>query len=347
MNSAESSSSQRLVPAFCHSRGVLAVVVLAQAVAIVLAFAPDTRGDPWLRLGVISLFVQWTSLLSLAVLCRLGSCLSRFSALLQGGAVLLVLLSLTALVSLLALHFLTGFGWMPVGGAGYFIAANLMIALLVGLLAVQFSLMHIERSVRLAAQSQAELEALHARIRPHFLFNSLNTTAELIHQNPVAAEQTLLDLAALFRAAIQSGNQASMADELALGRQYLSLEQWRLGQRLKVTWQLCDPIPNATLPVLTIQPLLENAIYHGIEPDPAGGDLCIELTQSSHSLVLCISNSVPAESTISRGNGMALSNIEQRLAMLYHDKAQFTVRRKQQRFMVQLILPLEPSKQAL
>lgn len=339
MNQKELISNQMVVPAFCRGRGVLAVVVLGQAVAILLAFAPDRSGDPWLQLGVISLFVHWICLLSVAVLCMIGPRLTSLSPLAQSAVVLVVVLVFTTVVSYAALWFLALYGWFPSSGTIGFLAGNILIALLVGLLAIQFNLMHIERSVRLAAQSQAELEALHARIRPHFLFNSLNTTAELIHQDPDAAEQTLVNLAALFRAAMQIDGLATIADELALGRQYLALEQWRLGQRLTVQWQVQQPLPRLMLPILTVQPLLENAIHHGIEPAPAGGDIQIELTQSSDSLTLCISNSLPAKLSSRQGNGIALRNIHQRLAIHFQQHAKLSFERTAERFVVKLQLP--------
>ncbi|MCH8538948.1 MAG: histidine kinase, partial [Alkalimonas sp.] len=203
------------LPAFCQNRGVLAVVVLAQAVAILLAFSPGSVGDPWLRLGVISLFVHWTSLLSIAVLCRLRVRLSVYRPWLQGMAALLTLLFFTLLVSIIAVQFLASFHWQPAQSLWQFILTNLLIAFIVGLLAIQFSAMHMERSLRIEAQSRAELDALQARIRPHFLFNSLNTAAELTHQDPAAAEQALLNLASLFRAAMHAGEQTQLKDEIA------------------------------------------------------------------------------------------------------------------------------------
>ncbi|MDP4536859.1 histidine kinase [Alkalimonas collagenimarina] len=328
------------LPAFCQSRGVLAVVVLAQAVAIILAFSPGSEGDPWLRLGVISLFVHWTSLLSIAVLCRLRLRLALYRPWVQGLAALLTLLFFTLVVSLIAVPFLAGFHWQPAQSLWQFTLTNLLIAFIVGLLAIQFSAMHLERSLRIEAQSRAELDALQARIRPHFLFNSLNTAAELTHQDPAAAEQALLNLASLFRAAMHAGEQAQLQDEIALAKQYLALEQWRLGERLQVHWRLPKELVALTMPVLTLQPLLENAIYHGIEPAKKGGILDIELVQSARSVTLLISNTLPEQAVrSSKGNGIALENIRQRLALMYQQHAQLHCSRVEQQFRVKLVLP--------
>lgn len=344
MNLKPMAVTKPLLPDFCQNRGVLAMIVLAQTVAIVLAFAPDAGGDPWQRLGVISLFVHWITLLSIAVLCRLRQWLGRFSAVLQGGFTLLVFLGFTGLISPMAWHFLVGFGWQPAGELTHFLAANLLVALIVGLLAIQFSLMHLERNERIEAQSRAELDALQARIRPHFLFNSLNTVAELIHQNPDAAEQALLNLSALFRAAMQAGGQASLAEELALARQYVSLEQWRLGSRLRLNWQLSEPLPELSMPVLTLQPLLENAICHGIEPHRGGGEISIELLTSNQTVTILITNTLAASARSTTGNGIALANIRQRLALLYQDKAQLHCSRTDDQYRVKLVLPVLGNK---
>lgn len=337
---------QAALPAFCQNRGVLAVVVLAQAVAILLAFAPGSIGDPWLRLGVVSLFVHWASLLSIAVLCRFRLKLAAYNPWLQGGVALLTLLFFTLLVSVIAVQFLASFHWQPAQSMWQFILTNLLIACIVGLLAIQFSVMHMERSIRIEAQSRAELDALQARIRPHFLFNSLNTAAELTHQDPAAAEQALLNLANLFRAAMHAGEQAQLQDEIALAKQYLVLEQWRLGSRLKVHWQLPDTLASLTMPVLTLQPLLENAIYHGIEPAKRGGELTIEVMQSARSVTILISNTLPDNDARSRaGNGIALDNIRQRLALMFQQQAQLHCSRIEQQFRVKLVLPLASMEQ--
>lgn len=332
-------SKSQLLPDFCHNRGVLAVIVLAQTVAIVLAFAPAAGNDPWLRLGVISLFVHWISLLTLAVLCRLRPQLGLFSALWQGIFALFVLLSFTLIVSVLAWHFLLHYGWQASLPATHFIFANLLVALIVGLLGIQFSLLHKERNERIAAQSRAELDALQARIRPHFLFNSLNTAAELIHQDPAAAEQALLNLAALFRAAMQAGGEASLQDELVLAQQYLALERWRLGPRLQIDWRLPDESPQIKMPVLTLQPLFENAICHGIEPNRTGGTITIELVPSDKSITILICNTLSLSSRATQGNGIALANIRQRLGLMYQSKAHLHCSRTEDTFRVKLVLP--------
>lgn len=156
------------LPDLCHGRMVLRVLVLAQAVAILLAFAPGTAESPWLRLGLISLFIHWIALLSGYCYCKLRPFLARQKPLTIAAACLLLLFFITALVSFLAWLWLHDAGVLLFQSLPHFILANLMIALVVGLMAIQLGLMHAERSQQLAAQSRAELGALQARIQPHF-----------------------------------------------------------------------------------------------------------------------------------------------------------------------------------
>nr|WP_301003651.1 histidine kinase [Arsukibacterium sp.] len=317
----------------------LRVLVLAQAVAILLAFAPGTLESPWQRLGLISLFVYWIALLSGYGYCKLRPLLSRQKPLTIAASCLLLLFLTTALISCLAWLWLHDAGVLLSQSFLHFILANLMIALVVGLMAIQLGLMHAERNQQLAAQSRAELGALQARIQPHFLFNSLNTAAELTQQDSQAAEQALLNLADLFRAAMHAGEQISLAEELTLARQYLALEQWRIGERMQQHWQLPTTIPKLQVPALTIQPLLENAVRHGIESCQHGGSIDIELISSSQSVTILISNPFAPALDKSRSNGVALANIRQRLQLYFGDGASLNRSIVDGKFRVKLVLP--------
>ncbi len=327
------------LPDLCHGRMVLRMLVLAQAVAIILAFAPAVAESAWQRLGLISLFVHWIALLSGYSYCKFRPWLARQKPLIIAAGCLSLLFVMTALVSSLAWLWLHDLGVFRSQSFGHFMLANLMIALVVGLMAMQLGLMHAERSQQLAAQSRAELGALQARIQPHFLFNSLNTAAELTQQDSQAAEQALLNLADLFRAAMHAGEQISLAEELTLARQYLALEQWRLGERLQQNWQLPETLPKLQVPALTIQPLLENAVRHGIESDQRGGSIDIELINSSQSVTLLITNPFLPALDKSRSNGVALVNIRQRLQLYFGDSASLNRSIVDGKFRVKLVLP--------
>lgn len=190
------------------------------------------------------------------------------------------------------------------------------------------------------AQSEARLAALNARIRPHFLFNTLNTVLSLIRSRPQQAEEALEALADLFRAAMRDpGMHSSLADELAIARQYLDLERLRLGERLRVVWQVDDVPLDVGIPPLMLQPLLENAVYHGIEPLPEGGEIHVHLHQGRDELSLAVSNPMAANRMHAPGNQMALANIRERLALYYDLEARLEIRADQAIFEVRIVLP--------
>lgn len=190
------------------------------------------------------------------------------------------------------------------------------------------------------AQTEARLAALNARIRPHFLFNSLNAVLSLIRARPQQAEAALESLSDLFRAAMRDpGELVSLADEIALGTQYLDLERLRLGERLQVEWQI-DKVPlELPIPPLMLQPLLENAVYHGIEPAPEGGTVRVAVEQRGDELRLTISNPTVGPLKHAAGNQIALANIRERLALYYDLEARLEIDARQDRHEVRIILP--------
>ncbi len=329
----------RRLPDFRSPVQLLRVIVFTQGLALLLAFAPfSIDSSPWYRLGFISLFLQWIALISCLTFSWFTPLLSRASfwqlALLIQG----ILLTITVGCTIISFWYFQQLA--PTLELPALLINNLLICFVVALLVIQLVIMSDEQSKSITAQSRAELIALQARIRPHFLFNTLNSTAELVHQNAAAAEQALLDLAALFRAAMQTAETISLTEELALCRRYLSLEQWRLGERLKVNWQLPEPMPELQLPALTLQPLLENAVLHGIEPAAAGGEILIKMTQTAQQLQIVITNPYPLQGSRQPHNGMALQNIQQRLAYVFAEQAQMVIKDQNQQFSVTLVLPL-------
>jgi two-component system sensor histidine kinase AlgZ len=190
------------------------------------------------------------------------------------------------------------------------------------------------------AQTEARLAALNARIRPHFLFNSLNAVLSLIRARPQQAEEALEALSDLFRAAMRDpGALVSLADEIALGEQYLALEKLRLGERLQIVWQIGE-VPMALLiPPLMLQPLLENAVYHGIEPAPDGGVVKIVMVVQEDALVIRISNPTTGQIQHAVGNQMAVANIRERLALYYDLESRLEIDAGEQSYEVSIILP--------
>lgn len=333
--SKRSPSLTPLIPEFCKTDTVLRLVMLAQAIAIVLALVPGTRDDFWSRLGFMSLVVQWILWGLAAVLCWFRRPLSRVPASLLGYLVVLILLVITFLISNMV------YRWIPAPEFSLpsFLLQTMLMALILGAIGVSLFSLYVRQSWRLDAQSRAEFDALQARIQPHFLFNSLNTTAELIHTDPQAAETALLNLSNLFRAAMQAGTAVTLAQELELGRQYIALEQWRLGPRLQCDWRTPMPLPTLGLPCLTLQPLLENAVRHGIEPNAEAGWVHVELHESKIAYTIVVENSVGRGSTSHRGHGMALDNIRRRLQLMFGDEAGVTTNASADRFRVKVVIP--------
>jgi two-component system, LytTR family, sensor histidine kinase AlgZ len=176
----------------------------------------------------------------------------------------------------------------------------------------------LETRAKSPAFDIARLQALQARIRPHFLFNSLNAVASMVRGEPRKAETALLDLADLYRALMKDNRELTyLGEEVTLATQYLALEKMRLAERLRIKWFIDNMPGDALVPPLLLQPLLENAVYHGIEPSPHGGDVTINIFARREQLTMVVSNPfLGSENTRrSRGNNMAIGNIRERLKL--------------------------------
>lgn len=177
------------------------------------------------------------------------------------------------------------------------------------------------------SQIQARLESLQARIRPHFLFNTINTAMALVQADPLRAEEVLQDLAELFRRALASPDaQTPLAEEIDLAQRYLGIEQLRFGDRLRVQWHLDAHASAAQAPVLLLQPLVENAIRHGVEPSVAGGWVEVSTEKIRGRVVVTVVNSLPStqeSGSTSAGHGLALRNVQERLQLLHDIEADF------------------------
>jgi two-component system sensor histidine kinase AlgZ len=209
-----------------------------------------------------------------------------------------------------------------------------------GLAAVMFQWLRMRTQAMLPADTTARLAELQSRIRPHFLFNTLNTALTLVRLDPARAEGVLEDLAELFRVAItDSGESVTLAEEVELAKRYLAIEQIRFGSRLQVTWELDAEAGAARVPPLLLQPLVENAVRHGVEPSDVGGVIRVRTRVKLGRALVSIVNSVP--DTASRpGNGMALRNVRERLRLMHDVAAQFETRREGDVFRVQIVVPL-------
>jgi two-component system sensor histidine kinase AlgZ len=254
-----------------------------------------------------SALLQPALLLTLVTLCMSGRPLRMLSY--QAGLAILfcLALSIPSLVWVVTRHV---FGDIPeVSLTGVLMFSGALSLLLLGYF-------HLRSKALSPAITEARLEALQARIRPHFLFNSLNAVLSLVRSDPRRAERALEDLSDLFRALMSDTRQlAPLEDEIALTRAYLGLEELRLGDRLKVVWYIDKMPSDALIPPLVIQPLVENAVYHGIEPHPQGGEVSLNIYRSQDMVHVVIRNPYAGEGDHHAGNKMALANIRQRLSL--------------------------------
>lgn len=209
-----------------------------------------------------------------------------------------------------------------------------------GLALMMLQWLRMRALARTPADTAAQLAELQSRIRPHFLFNTLNSALALVRHDPQRAEAVLEDLAELFRVALtESGDSVTLQDEVDLAQRYLAIEQIRFGDRMAVSWELDPATCSARVPALLLQPLIENAVRHGIETAGDGGTIQVQTRAKGGHAVISVSNSVPA--TASRpGLGMALHNVQERLRLLHDVNAQFESRRDADGFHVRIMVPL-------
>lgn len=338
---------QSLVPDLCNTEAVLRVLLVGQMLASILVLGESgvTGEAPVLggRLVTVSLFIHWLSLTSAAVLCPLRPNLARMSL----RRAVIVALACLQLVTLCISELAWQAGvWLGLDTAGLpnehllFLARTQIISLLVWMMLLRYFYLQQRWRDQIKASAEARLVALQARIRPHFLFNSLNSLAALIPLRPADAERLVENLSLLLRAALdRPDGQHSLADELALTRAYLDIEQTRLGERLRVDWEMQAAALEVSVPVLSLQPLVENAVHHGVECITAGGTVSIQYQVRTDSLQICVTNPLPEGSSPS-GLRVAQDNIRSRLKLLYGDRAQLRVRVAHGHYQACLELPL-------
>jgi two-component system sensor histidine kinase AlgZ len=233
--------------------------------------------------------------------------------------------------------------WIEVFAVAPWLPSALAGGLLAGLAVASLEL---RVSSRMPAAAAARLEELQARIRPHFLFNTLNSAIALVRHEPAKAETMLEDLSELFRQALADPDESTtLGSEIALAQRYLAIEQVRFGDRLRIRWQLDPAASAAHLPPLLLQPLVENAVKHGIEPSPEGGKLRIRTERRGAMVRVEVVNSLPplrwADEPLQRGHGIALNNVRSRLALLHDVQAQFRAGVERDSYRVVIDVPLQ------
>lgn len=337
-----STPSHSPLPDFC-SLPVISALLIVGALCVTLAWlAPEsTRG--WRGYSVGMVFVEWLAMVMGVALCKLRPWLLRLPGLLPYAGVWLVMVGIVTLGSLLALYMDRMLDWaLIVPASPAFVRDNAVIAALLGAAMLRYFYVLAEWQARLAAVAHARVEALQARIRPHFLFNSMNTVAALVRVDPLAAERTVENLSELFRAALgqHDAHAGTLGEELQLVDRYLAIEQLRLGDRLRVKRELGDLPLAASLPLLLLQPLVENAVRHGIQPLVEGGEVVLRGQRDGDMMLIEINNPL-ADHPATGGSGHGLNNVRQRVAYHYGPRAEVDAGPRGDRFVVRLRLPIE------
>ena len=333
-SAAQRAAHQRfIIPDLCASTALFFLILVSEL--CVLAWQLADQSFNWHQLGYRSIAVQWIVLLSAAVLCRLRAWLPYWSQR-SGWFISFASVQLIGLGVLVIGQLVLDASALRWSGVAQ---QSLAIAIVSAMVLRFFQLQQL-----VIDQSQAEIssqmDALQARIKPHFLFNSLNTIAELVVTRPVAAEQAVENLSSLFRANLKTTSSFSpLAQELELVRGYLELEQWRLADRLTVIWQESLHDPNWPVPVLCLQPLVENAVVHGVASQAAGGEIRIAVLQTPRITTLSVTNAIGTDGDDHAGHGVGLDNVQRRLRVLYGDRARCRIERTDHQYKVILTLP--------
>ena len=318
---------------------LMGVVLTGEALALVMSLGGDQSKGWLVPFGLASLGIQWVAVGTLCALFLLRRPMAKLTPHVLAWSCLGLLLAMTLLVSTAASRLLN-LASEPSPYALSFVFRMCLIALVVGLLAV-IAFQNYAEAKRLAILTkQLELESLRARIRPHFLFNTLNTGAALVHARPDEAERVLLDLADLFRAALRGPELIPLAEELELTRRYLEIEALRFGPRLRVAWSLPEILPEATVPALSLQPLAENAIRHGIERIPAGGAIDIRLQLEAGLIRIQVENDMPGDgSRAPEGHRVGLNSARERVRALSDGRGNVETRLADGRHIATMTLP--------
>lgn len=326
----------------CCNIGVVFRVLLTVNLATCIAILAQADGfrQGMFRFVEASVLIELACLWSLFALCGVRRLLTRSGRLpgFPAAAQRMVCVVVPGAVTGCVVHFLT-----PAGSAWYLPRSEAMLTAAAFGLCLQH---YFELRTRAFSPAlvEARLQALQARIRPHFLFNSLNAVLSLIRTEPKRAESTLEDLADLFRVLMSDPHgMTTMEKELHLCRQYLSIEKIRLGERLQLQWDTKnisgDALSRAQIPILLLQPLLENAVHYGVEPAETPVLVQVRISRAIDRIEVVITNPYHGNGAAATGNHMALNNIRERLALLYDVEAQLITTVLDGIFEVRLRLP--------
>ncbi len=328
------------LPDFCQVGILYLTIIACLLLAFLMALVIDNwRLSFWLNLSSYALFNLWTALTSVGILCLIKK---RFAALnlQQFSLVALITTVLVAIIySLVLMIYLTGEINL------WTLFRNTAIAFIVSSIFFRYYYLQQYNQLKIQAEAEARVQALQSRIRPHFLFNSLNTLANLAPVDSQKTEESILDLADIFRASMQRSDKLiPFADEKQLCNQYLQLEKQRLGEKLVYEWQTDTIRDSVPFPPLLLQPIIENAVYHGVQNRTDGGKILIKGLSTKKDIQLEITNPLPSSTeTIHKGNSLALKNIRQRLEVLYQGRAELNYHQSADTFYCIIKVPKKAS----
>jgi len=347
--SAPNNESKHFLPDFGSFGVAIRIIFLAEIIAVIITIGRNPVFDQqaWQDLNLLSAFALIISFCTVVAL-KVTSPLIGKMALRNGTIVVfLLLLGVTALGTEAMIFLLYDLGMIPERWPQWrepLLIRSLMVTAIIGALGVRYLILMHRAEIDAKNQQEAKMQALQSRIRPHFLFNSLNSIASLTSKDPERAEAVLHDLADLFRVLLADARKlVPISAEREISRQYLEIEKLRLGDRLKVKWNVSN-IPRAALiPALTLQPLLENAIYHGIETRFGGGTVKIDLWSEGEMLNILISNPLPDSDNRkihTQGNKIAQDNILQRLTTQFGNAASMQAFREGGQYHMKIKMPI-------
>lgn len=318
--------SPSLIPDFCSGRALMFMAFVMELVAICFTFASSASDANLLRqLALLSLYMQWIGLCSGAALCGLR----RLFGVARAGVVFFV--SWGALIVIVMI--LANFAWLLGTSPSFavvdpdvsrlsFVLRHCFVAAIVSLMLLRYFWTRHQWQEQVRAEGESRYQALNARIRPHFFFNALNSLAALIMIRPTEAELMVEDLADVFRASLEKrGRIAPLVDEIGVCNAYLRIEKARLGEKLEVKWDVAENLLNWPVPMLIIQPLVENAVYHGVSKLKDAGTIRIHIYAAKRVLIIEVENPMPPpEGFKTKGNQIAIDNIASRLNLIYGDQ---------------------------
>lgn len=336
------------LPDLCNVRILFLVIIIAELLAFVLTLAASDIGKVWLDLGLISLFVQWVALSSVLILCLSRPWLARLGNTRTAVFSFFVINLITLIVSEVSFGYVAPpeLGQSVTAHIG-FLMRHIGISVIVSLLTLRYFYLQYQSNKSMRAESVSRIEALQARIRPHFLFNSMNIIASLTRSDPKLAEQAVENLSQVFRASLSDTNkQITVKEEISICVSYLKIEMLRLGERLRVDWNIDSNTEQDMIPPLLLQPLIENAVVHGIEPLADGGTIVITTQYLQDGKVLSLQVTNPCDESnehcrpSSKGNQLAHNNINARLEALYEGESHLEIIKDVTKYTARIDIPI-------